>query len=406
MCDTIVTVGEGNLSFFAKNSDREPGEPQVMQYSKDATRDFREQPWLELRSKYEDRSHRSLARIFNEFSNPHGALISRPSWMWGAEMGINEHGLSIGNEAVFSRQKVLIDGVLGMDILRLALHNARSAREGVDFITRLIERHEQGGDGGYNGVMKYHNSFLLKDPREAFVLETSGKHWAARKVERASISNAYSIEDVYDSVDRESAGTRSFKKRYEDPLYTMFSRGNRRQRFTCGSILRAPADLASTAALLRTHAENNPTGAPVRGTGHVCMHSGMLIKSETTASMIVEYVAGKAVAWLTGSPHPCVSLFVPHAVPPGAGSDPAQEPAEALADARTRAARSAGMVMRYSSFVKAVRPMRDEYEREFARIIHDGIQTKSNEQLQANCSTCRELESEYFRKADAAFSRE
>ena len=313
MCDTIVTAG-GDHAFFAKNSDREPGEPQFLQYSSDPARDFREQPWLEARAKYAQKSYRTLAAIFDEFANPYDALISRPSWMWGAEMGINERGLSIGNEAGFSRQKVPRDGLLGMDILRLALHNAANAREARDFITRVLEHHAQGGDGGYNGVLLYNNSFLLRDRTEAFVLESSGAHWASRQVDRASISNAYSLREQCDGADPESRDLSSFKRRYEDRLFTMFSHGNARQRFTSDWIAREPAAVSSLMALLRAHAGGDGSRSPARGTGSVCMHTGQLIKSETTASMIVDYGRDTTVAWMTGSPHPCVSLFVPHVV--------------------------------------------------------------------------------------------
>lgn len=62
---------------------------------------------------------------------------SAPYWCWGYEMGINEHGLAIGNEATYSRD--LADratkaesgesyerGLVGMEVLRLALERART----------------------------------------------------------------------------------------------------------------------------------------------------------------------------------------------------------------------------------------------------------------------------------------
>ena len=50
-------------------------------------------------------------------------ILSKPSWMWGAEMGANSEGVCIGNEAVWNRlsnpQEDLVPRLLGMDLLRL-----------------------------------------------------------------------------------------------------------------------------------------------------------------------------------------------------------------------------------------------------------------------------------------------
>ena len=49
----------------------------------------------------------------------HAVILSRPSWLWGAEMGANEHGVCIGNEAVWTKEPVgKGEALLGMDLLR------------------------------------------------------------------------------------------------------------------------------------------------------------------------------------------------------------------------------------------------------------------------------------------------
>src|SRR5690606_138770 len=143
-----------------------------------------------------------------EAGDTHAVLLSRPVRSWGAEMAANSHGVIIGNEAVFTNQPYAATGLTGMDLVRLGAERAATAQEAVGVITELIETHGQGGGCGYeNRAFTYHNSFLIADPRQAFVLETAGKQWAVEAVTGArSISNGLTIPD--------------FAARYSEPLRT------------------------------------------------------------------------------------------------------------------------------------------------------------------------------------------
>ena len=126
-------------------------------------------------------------------------------------------------------------GLLGQDLLRLALERSKTADEAVTVVGDLLTKYGQGGlcaepgKGNYTILiydhdtiqfltpifccclgydeLTYENSFLIADKKEAFVFETVGKQWAAQRVTGGgrNISNCLTITS---QIDRESDGLR------------------------------------------------------------------------------------------------------------------------------------------------------------------------------------------------------
>jgi secernin len=142
-------------------------------------------------------------------------LGSSPYWCWGYEEGINEHRVAIGNEAIYTKTFRAAAqayraghspavGLLGMDLVRLALERSRSAAQAIDVMGSLIERYGQFGSGvptKDHAEGGYDNAFLVADPSEAWVLEAFGQQWAARRLVQGctSISNQVSIRTTWDA---------------------------------------------------------------------------------------------------------------------------------------------------------------------------------------------------------------
>lgn len=314
MCDTLVSreVHRGP-TFFAKNSDRDPGEPQLIQYV-EGNEGIDKPNYPEHRDSYDRIQYQRLLEAFRSLENPLKALISRPAWMWGAEMGVNEEGVAIGNEAVFARSRTERDGLLGMDVLRLALHNAHTASEGVDLIAGLIEQFGQGGNGSYSGTLRHHNSFMIADRDEAWILESAGRKWVSRRVETvASISNAYGIGTTFDRSDAETrAQNIDFARKHASGIHLLFTKGRFRQRRSFEMLEKLPSSWESMRSIL-LHNEGS-IDSPDRSMRSICMDANGFIKSKTSASMIVEYQDRKPLVWLTGSPNPTYSPFIPFTI--------------------------------------------------------------------------------------------
>lgn len=310
MCDTLGLVSD-SLALFAKNSDRSPNEAQVLEY-RDSLLHFMTDMTLSFESKrptpHESRAMQKLSYCsVEQVPQTHAVLLSRPRWMWGAEMGVNDCGVCIGNEAVFTRGRYGKDGLTGMDLVRLALERTSSAREALELIISFLERYGQGGNCGYDHEFYYDNAFLIMDRRELYVLETAGKNWAWKKLGRGSISNRLSLGEDCDAY---SGKPCNFAKKYTEPVYSTFS-GSKRRREQTGECLASAATAQDMMAALRRHDKGVENPFAKGSVSSPCMHFGALVGDHSTASMVVELQEKRSVVWSTGSSAPCVSLYKP-----------------------------------------------------------------------------------------------
>lgn len=289
MCDTIGKIINDRLAIFAKNSDRSANEPQVNEFI--------------AHRHHSEKIVKCTYITIDQVEETNALVLSRPVWLWGGEMGVNEHGVCIGNEAVFTKGKYGEDSLIGMDLLRLGLERGNSALEALNVIISLLEKYGQGGNCGYDKNFHYDNSFLIMDRREIYVLETAGKNWAYKKYSHTSISNRLRLGDDGDAYSGERC---NFSKKYSDFLFSTFSFAAARQQTSCSCQLENVSDAFK---ILRQHTVNDPM---CRGSvSSVCMHSGDLFADQTTASMVVE-LTDEIKIYITGSSRPCLSVFKPH----------------------------------------------------------------------------------------------
>ena len=293
MCDTLGKIGQGGM-FFAKNSDRSPNEAQIPEYHP---------PRGNLTGMVEC-TYISIPQA----ERTYGVLLSRPVWMWGAEMGINEFGVCIGNEAVFTKGAYGKTGLTGMDLVRLGLERSKTAKEALEQIIKLLEEYGQGGNCGYDHDFYYDNGFLIMDREELYVLETAGKRWVWKRYDRVSISNRLSIGSDGDAYSEDTPY--DFCKRWTEPVYTTFS-GSANRKTQTGGCLDGLETLADAMNALRLHDDGVKNPFAQGCVSSACMHFGGLVGDHTTASMVVMPEADRMVVWSTGCGSPCVSLFKP-----------------------------------------------------------------------------------------------
>ncbi len=319
MCDTFIAtkrVARNGVAVFGKNSDRPPNEGQSLVFVPAANH----AAGSRLRCTYID---------IPQVARSRAVLLSKPFWMWGAEMGINGSGLVIGNEAIYS--KIAADkkpALLGMDILRLALERADTPREAIQIIAELLEKFGQGGNHASHGnVMHYHNSFLIADADDAWVMETIGKQWAAKQIQDVySISNCLTIGAEYDLASNDLTDFAVAQKiipskaqfdfsRFNDFLYTNFGKGLIRRETTYCALneRKSELDIQAIISILRSHKNKSFDPQDSIAEQDICMHAsfGPIRISQSTASAAVYLAAENPIFFATGTSAPCLSVFKP-----------------------------------------------------------------------------------------------
>jgi secernin len=324
-CDSLVALANSTADgavLFAKNSDRPAGECQPMVSVPRA----RHGPGSALRCQYvEIPQVEETARLIG----------SRPFWLWGLEHGLNEHGVAIGNHIVFTKDPLGRRGLTGMDLVRLGLERGTTARRAAEIICALVEEHGQGGSGYFDKDWPYHSSFLIADPHEAYLLETSDRHWALRRVtDVASATNHLTIGSDWTEISagaaaharaagwcRDGGGERlDFAAAFRDTSLAppIISSGRHRRACEILASARGRITAAALRAALRDHYDS-PVHLPGRSLDDeryfsICMHADPV--GTTTASMVARLAAGEdeLLRYWGSLGSPCTGVFLPYYV--------------------------------------------------------------------------------------------
>ncbi|XP_069023255.1 secernin-2 isoform X1 [Embiotoca jacksoni] len=307
-CDCFVSLPPGSLDdhvVFGKNSDRPRDEVQEVAH-------------------YPAASHPQGSALectyiqIPQVEQTHAVVLSKPAWMWGAEMGANDQGVCIGNEAVWTREAVAPgEALLGMDLVRLGLERGDSAWAALMAITVLLEQHGQGGQCREEPEpFSYHNTFLLVDRNEAWVLETAGRLWVAQKVSEGvkNISNQLTIGA---EISAEHPELRSVAQAQgwwdgegEFNFSQVFSPENpparmelAKQRYKGGTQLLQQHDGSVTAEVMMSILRDKPSG--------ICMDSGGFCTTGSMVSILPRDASLPCIHFFTATPDPSRSIFKP-----------------------------------------------------------------------------------------------
>jgi dipeptidase len=225
-----------------------------------------------------------------------------------------------------------------MDLMRLALERSENAKMALKIITELLGEYGQGGACGYQDKkLKYHNSFIIADPEEAWVLETADKYWIAEKVKDIrTISNTLTIGKDFDKIHPElinHAIKQGYCKSEEEfnfaqnfiPKFSIKQIGAKgHTRIECTmNRLRKNIGKITIETIMSTLRDHNIKQSefqdwdPSKGSmKSPCMHyKSFVTPSQSTGSHVAHLKKDLQVHWVTGTSAPCTGIFKPVFLP-------------------------------------------------------------------------------------------
>jgi secernin len=309
MCDTFVALSSATATgavLLAKNADTEVNEAQHVLK-------------LPRRSYPEGVQVRITHRVIPQARETHEVLIDKSFWLYGGEIGVNEHGVAIGNEAVFSNRTCKGDGVILIDLLRLMLERAKDRHGAVELASQMLSEFGQGGNCELRGNSHFDGSFIIADKRGAVVLETAGTDWAVREVSGfATISNAYTIGTDWERTSLDTKhGTRcDFGVLVADSEKSVICAGPERQKTSHDFLAERSGHITVRimANLLRyTGEEADYEPMKSQRPTRICMHAAPYDNRffQSTGALISDTRGDDVMAWVTATSGTDVSIFKP-----------------------------------------------------------------------------------------------
>lgn len=331
-------------------------------------------------------------------------------------MGVNDKGVVIGTAQLRTKDIEQGEGLLALDLVRLGLERGNSAEDALDVLVSMLQLH---GQAGSNSRLvenhRYNSSFIIADHAHAWLLETAGRHWVARKVDsRMALSQLPTIGEDYThssyAVEQysEVQGWHNSENKFNfRRVFGMRSKG------ASAGYLRRVDEIVNAflgggnaqTAIRLMEALRHRRKSDYRKISRQDVsrfNAGQLSRTQTNGSMIVRLSAQRIACFVTGTAAPEYSLFKPISF------DQALEPEPGSSDLSKH--REDSGWWRHQQFLHTLAgeaSLPSEYLRERGAMerdmVHDILENKGSkligirEQIQENF---RQWENSWFEKTD------